>query len=78
MPPLPTRSTRTSILHEEDIQSALAAVAAGEFSSPSQAAFATSLSRSTLYRRQNGGKSRVQAREQQQNLTIAEEKALAK
>ena len=75
---MPRQPTHKSLIHDDNVQSALTAVSAGQFSSPGQAALELSLSCATLYRGQSGGKTHSQAREQQQNLTIPEENALAK
>jgi len=45
---------------------------------PSAAAAANNLSRKTFIRRQNGGKSRAEGKENQQSLCSAEEKSLAR
>ena len=75
---MPCQPTHKSLIHDDNVQSALTAVSAGQFSLPSQAALELSLSCATLYRQQSRGKTHSQAREQQQNLTIPEENALAK
>ena len=58
---MPRQQTRKSLIYDDNVQSALIAVSAGQFSSPSQAALKLSLSCATLYRRQSGGKTRPQA-----------------
>jgi hypothetical protein len=61
---------------EEMIQEALAGLASGVYATPYHAAKVLGLSRATLIRRINGGKTRAEAREPQQKLSKAEEKAL--
>ena len=62
--------------NEKRIQEALDALRKGQYSSVRAAATAYGLSHTTLNRRTNGGKSIAESREGQQNLSIAEEKAL--
>jgi Tc5 transposase DNA-binding domain len=61
---------------EAKISDALSQVVTGKFKSAYQASKELRVSKATLYRRKNGGKTRAQAREAQQNLSIAEERAL--
>lgn len=75
MPPQRFSSARE---RETVIQSTLSAVANGEFESVYHASQELNLPESSLYDHKRGVKSRVEARESQQNLTIAEEHALAK
>lgn len=62
--------------NEKQIQEALDGLRKGQYSSIRAAAKAHNVSKSTLSRRMNGGKSIAESREDQQNLSIAEEKAL--
>ena len=59
------------------IEAAIEGLSNGLYSTPYAAAQALQLSRNTLHRRLAGGKSRAQGKENQQNLTHAEEQALA-
>ena len=61
---------------ESKVQAALDGLSAGTYKTPYQAAKTLGLSTSTLSQRMNRGKSRVEARESQQKLSKAEEKAL--
>lgn len=61
---------------EAKLSEALEGIASGKYATQYQAAKALGLSTSTLARRFRGGKSRIDAREYQQALTGAEEKAL--
>ena len=66
-----------TIEKEERLALALAGLQAGQWSTVYQAANNMKVSRHTLGRRWGGGKSRAEAREEQQHLTKAEEKVLA-
>ena len=61
---------------EENVLKALAGIQSGQYKNPSKAARETSASKSTLVKRLNGGKTRAEAREEQQMLSQAQEKAL--
>jgi len=61
--------------NEKRIQEALDGLRKGQYSSVRAAAKAHDVSHATLNRRINGGKSIAESREDQQNLSIAEEKA---
>jgi hypothetical protein len=65
-------------IHEQRVQGISAAISTGIDSSAYDAAKQLSMSKATLYRRQNGGVGRVVARQSQQTLTEAEERALVK
>jgi len=62
---------------EAKLSAALEGITSGKYATQYQAAKALGLSTSTLARRFGGGKSRADAREHQQALSEAEEKALA-
>ena len=57
------------------VKAAIEGLSNGLYSTPYAAAQALQLSRDTLYRRLAGGKSRAEGKENQQNLTLAEEQA---
>ena len=63
---------------ERQVQIALAGLRDGTYMSVDQAVAALGVSKTTLYRRVKGGKSRGEAQEWRQALTKQEEKALAK
>lgn len=69
--------SKTAIEREEGIKAALNALKKKEFDTVYSAAMHFKVSHVTLGRRWKGGKSMVEARESQQLLTSAEEKALA-
>ena len=60
------------------VEAAIDGLCNGVYSTPYAAAKALQLSRNTLNRRLAGGNSRAQGKENQQNLTHAEEQALAR
>jgi uncharacterized protein YoaH (UPF0181 family) len=60
------------------VKAAIEGLSSGLYSTPYAAAKALELSPNTLNRRIAGGKSRAQGKENQQNLTHAEEQALAR
>jgi len=64
--------------NEKQIQAAIDGLRKGQYSSVRAAAKAHDVSHVTLNRRMNGGKSIAESREEQQNLSIAEEKALSR
>lgn len=70
------RRSQTATETNSKVEKALAGLSSGEYGTPYQAAKALGLSESTLHRRIRGGKSRAEAREGQQILSKAEEKAL--
>jgi len=83
---LTTMITKTMTCHKSEkaaetdakVKAALEGLSNGLYSTPYAAAQALQLSRGTLHRRLAGGKSRSEGKENQQNLTHAEEQALAR
>ena len=73
---MPQRLSQRVMDNEKRIQEALDGLRKGQYSSVRAAAKAHDVSHATLNRRTNGGKSIAESREGQQNLSIAEEKAL--
>ena len=61
---------------EANVKKAFDGLSSGLYTTPYQARKALGLSKGTMSRRINGGKSRAEAREKQQTLSKAEEKAL--
>ena len=74
---MPKPRSEKMIKKEKLIDEALPGLENCPYKTPYDAAKALGVSQSTLYRRAAGGKSRVQASEEQQNLTVCEERALA-
>jgi hypothetical protein len=62
---------------EENVLKALAGLRSGQYDNLSKAARETGASKATLLRRLKGGKTRAEAREEQQMLSQAQETALA-
>ena len=73
---MPRARSQKALETEEKTQKALRGLSSGIFKTPYQAAKVIGLSRATLKRRMNGGKSRAEGREAQQLLSKPEEKAL--
>jgi len=63
---------------DDKVKQAMVGLASKRWNSVYAAAKGVGMSAKTLTRRLNGGKSRVEAREEQQKLTKAEEKVLVK
>ena len=70
---MPCCSSQRVIDNEKRIQEAIDGLRKGQYSSIHAAAKAHDVSHVTLNRRMNGGKSIAESREEQQNLSIAEE-----
>ena len=72
--------TKSQKVHEHEtlIQQAISGIAAGTWDNSTQAATALGISRHTVQRRVKGGKSRSQGKENQQLLSINEEKSLTR
>jgi len=60
------------------VKAAIEGLSKGLYLTPYAAAKALQLERKTLYRRLAGGKSRAEGKDNQQNLTLADEQALAR
>jgi hypothetical protein len=71
-----SEKTRRPLRQMDKIKRALASISSGEYRTPYQAAKVLGLSEATLQWRIKGGKSHAEAREAQQLLSRAEEKAL--
>jgi len=75
--PMTRRKSQKAAETEAKVNAAIEGLSSGLYLTPFAAAQALQLSRGTLHRRLAGGKSRSEAKENQQNLTHAEERALA-
>ena len=73
---MPRQKKPEELKKDELIEEAIAGIETGKYSNANEAAQKLGIPSNTLYRRLAGGKSRTEARQEQQHLTAAEEKAL--